>query len=135
MFLASDRAAVTKELAAMMKKKRSETDMKENKKQSLQEIEDRAVSIGKKCRSEVSYVAEHELLTLRCLPLRCLQFLEACVLALWHVTNYSVLSWCFVQLQFDRLHSIESNKLEEKQRAAIQELVKIQAKVSTQLCM
>lgn len=47
---------MTKELAAMMKKKRSETDMKENKKQSLQEIEDRAVSIGKKCRSEVSYM-------------------------------------------------------------------------------
>ena len=52
--MCSDRAAMSKELGAMMKKQKSETNMKDNYKQSKQEIEDRAISIGKKCRNEVS---------------------------------------------------------------------------------
>ena len=36
----------------------------------------------------------------------------------------------FFLLQFDRLHSVEAGRLEDSQKRAIEELVKIQAKVS-----
>ena len=36
-----------------MTKNRKEADLKENKKQSMREIEDRAIQIGKKVHSEV----------------------------------------------------------------------------------
>ena len=38
-----------------MKKDRQDADLKENKKQSMRGIEDRAIEIGKKARNEVSH--------------------------------------------------------------------------------
>ena len=51
----SDKTAVSKELSLSMKKNRREADLKENKKQSMREIEDRAIEIGMKVHNEVMH--------------------------------------------------------------------------------
>ncbi len=50
----SDIANMSKELASTMKKSKKDSEFKkENRKQSIQEIEDRIISLGKKARNEV----------------------------------------------------------------------------------
>ena len=49
----SDLANLSKDLANIMKKSKEDADLKENKKQSMREIEDRTIGTGKKARNEV----------------------------------------------------------------------------------
>ncbi len=55
----SDLNNLTKDLTNIMKQSKIEANLKEHKKQSVREIEDRIISMGKKARNEVSsgYIA------------------------------------------------------------------------------
>ena len=47
---------LSKDLANIMKKSKGEADLKEHKKQSVREMEDRIIGMGKKARNEVRQI-------------------------------------------------------------------------------